>query len=98
MWGDALRVDQPVQYRCCPVGGIGREPVRLQTKALVNLVGARPLPSQRVEAPGYFNRDAAWTRGLFEDRYCLDKISDCLSRFGIPGMIPADKALNWTTR
>jgi hypothetical protein len=48
-----------------------------------NLVGVGPLPSQRVQAPGYFNRDAAWTRGLSEDRYCLDKISDCLSRFGI---------------
>ena len=63
MWGDALRVDQPVQYRSRPAGGIGREPVRLQTKALVNLVGVCPLPSQRVETPGYFNRDAAWTEG-----------------------------------
>jgi len=49
-------------------------------------LGVCPLRSQRVQAPGDFNRDAAWTRGVSEDRYCLDKISDCLSRFGIPGI------------
>ncbi len=34
MWGDALLLDQPVRYRSRPAGGIGREPVRLQTEAL----------------------------------------------------------------
>ena len=28
----------------------------------------------------------AWTRGISEDRYGLDKIFDCLSRFGISGI------------
>src|SRR5258707_8273055 len=34
MWRDALRLDQPVQHRSCPVGGIGHKPLRLETEAL----------------------------------------------------------------
>ena len=44
-------------------------------RSAVNLVGVCLLPSRRVQAPGDFNRDAAWTRGVSEDRYCLDRIS-----------------------
>src|SRR5437588_9631996 len=34
MWRDALRLDQPVQHRSCPIGGIGHKPLRLETEAL----------------------------------------------------------------
>src|SRR4030081_1481977 len=34
MWRDALRLDQPVQHRSCPVGGIAHKPLRLETEAL----------------------------------------------------------------
>src|SRR4030088_3155534 len=34
MWRDALRLDQPVQHRSCPVGGIGQKPLRLETETL----------------------------------------------------------------
>src|SRR4029077_20760562 len=35
MWRDALLLDQPVQHRSRPVGGIGRKPLRLETEALL---------------------------------------------------------------
>src|SRR5579859_3094310 len=34
MWRDAL-LDQPVQHRSRPVGGIGRKPLRLEAEALL---------------------------------------------------------------
>jgi hypothetical protein len=86
MWGDALLLDQPVQYRSRPAGGIGPSRSGFRQKRCEPRLGVCELRSQRVQAPGDFNRDAAWTRGVSEDRYCLDKISDCLSRFGISGI------------
>jgi hypothetical protein len=86
MWGDALLLDQPVQYRSRPVGGIGPSRSGFRQSGVNLVLGVCLLRSQRVQAPGDFNRDAAWTRGVSEDRYCLDKISDCLSRFGISGI------------
>src|ERR1700722_5458963 len=35
MWRDALLLDQPVQHRSGPVGGIGRKPLRLEAEALL---------------------------------------------------------------
>src|ERR1700710_2272402 len=35
MWRDALLLDQPVQHRSRPVGGIADKPLRLETKALL---------------------------------------------------------------
>jgi len=35
MWRDTLLLDQPVQHWSCPVGGIGCEPLRLETEALL---------------------------------------------------------------
>src|SRR6202142_1005339 len=35
MWRDALVLDQPLQHRSCPISGIGREPLRLETEALL---------------------------------------------------------------
>src|SRR6185437_14327313 len=35
MWRDALLLDQPVQHRSRPVGGIPDKPLRLETKALL---------------------------------------------------------------
>src|SRR5690242_20524206 len=35
MWRDALLLDQPVQHRSRPVGGIPDKPLRLETEALL---------------------------------------------------------------
>ena len=35
MWRDTLLLDQPVQHRGSPVGGIGRKPLRLETEAIL---------------------------------------------------------------
>src|ERR1700757_4296769 len=35
MWRDTLLLDQPVQHRGCPVGGITRKPLGLETEALL---------------------------------------------------------------
>jgi hypothetical protein len=35
MWRDALLLDQPVQHRSCPIGGIGCEPLWLETEAFL---------------------------------------------------------------
>jgi len=85
MWGDALRVDRQFSIGAAPQA-VSAQAAPASDKSAVNHVGVCLLRKQRVQAPGDFNRDAAWTQGVSEDRYCLDKISDCLSRFGISGI------------